>query len=372
MRRICRLVLAITAAVTLSTLPALALLASADVNGDCSAAINGVDVRGLSSTDAGDAIVVREHTAVPVTMGSAAGITHLKVQIEFAGIRWTVRDEATSGTSWENTVPVDKYARWGVGLYKVVGQSAGPGGTCSGSALVRVIGNPLTTVVGAAAAGLTALGGLGLAAAGVASALGGQAEASAVEAEEEERRQQDEYQRAQWERDRRSRGASLCTFFVLPALLLTGAAMAAGAGPPPGTKPAARLRRAGWRPRLSVAGIIGGLLAGAGTVVLLQQYAVVYPTRAVAIEGLAGGLALGLVMPSLLRVFAVWRANRTIASAERHLNSALAQQPTPATQADARLDEAPAQQPPPTVEAEHGLGEAPAEQQPPPPDEAER
>jgi len=375
MRGICRLVLAITAALTLSTLPALALLASADVNGNCSATINGVDVKGLSSSNAGDAIEVKEHTAVPVTMQSAAGITRLRVQIEFAGIPWTVRDEPTSGTSWENSVPVDKYAKYGVGLYKVIGRNDGPTGTCSGSALVRVVGNPLTTVAGAAAAGITDLGGLGLAAAGVASALEGQAE------EEESRRRLRERFQEMMEHDRRievregrerEERRKLCFLLVLPALLLTGAAMAAGAGPPPGTKPAARLRRAGWRPRLSVAGIIGGLLAGAGTVVLLQQYAVVYPTRAVAIEGLAGGLALGLVMPSLLRVFAVWRANRTIASAERHLNSALAQQPAPATQADARLDEAPNQQPPPpTVEAEHGLGEAPNQQPPPPTVEAE-
>ena len=76
-------------------------------------------------------------------------------------------------------------------------------------------------------------------------------------------------------------------------------------------------------------------MAGAGTVVLLQQYAVVYPTRAVAIEGLAGGLALGLVVPSLLRVFAIWRVNRTIARAERRLNEAMTQQPKPpATEAE--------------------------------------
>ncbi len=111
MRRICRLLLATTAALTLSTLPALALLASADVNGNCSATINGVDVRGLSANNAGDAIEVKEHTAVPVTMQSAAGITHLRIQIEFAGFSWTVRDEPTSGTSWQNTVPVDDYAK---------------------------------------------------------------------------------------------------------------------------------------------------------------------------------------------------------------------------------------------------------------------
>ena len=174
-RRICHVLGAATVALMLTTLPLLALQAGADVNGNCSATINGVDVKGLSSSDAGDAIEVKEHTAVPVTMQSAEGITHLRVQIEFAGFRWTVRDEPTSGTSWQNSVPVDDYAKYGVGLYKVIGQSEGPAGTCSGSALVQVAGNPLKTVAGAAAAGITALGAVGLAAAGAASALGGQA-----------------------------------------------------------------------------------------------------------------------------------------------------------------------------------------------------
>ena len=371
-RRLCRLLWAGTVALILTTLPALALLASADVNGNCSATINGVDVRGLSSSNAGDAIEVKEHTAVPVTMQSADGITRLRVQIEFAGVPWTVRDEPTSGTSWDNSVPIDKYAKYGVGLYKVIGLSEGPGGTCSGSALVRVVGNPLTTVAGAAAAGITALGGLGLAAAGVASALEGQAEARTAEeritgeierlaqAEEEEKRQHEMWERY-WEHRQREEDAyrrwrsGLCALLVLPALLLTGAAMAAGGGAPLAAEPAVRLPRVGWRPRISVAGIVGGLLAGAGIVVLLQQYAVVYPTRAVAIEGLAGGLALGIIIPSLMRFFAVGRVNRAIARAERRLNSALAQQPPP----------------PPASEAQRPLDEAPAEQPPPPPVEAE-
>ena len=381
-RRICRVLWVATVALVLTTLPALALLASADVNGNCSATINGVDVRGLSSSNAGDAIEVKEHTAVPVTMQSAEGITQLRVQIEFAGFRWTVRDEPTSGTSWQNTVPVDKYAKYGVGLYKVIGQSTGPGGTCSGSALVRVVGNPLRTVAGVAAAGITALGGLGLAAAGVASALEGQAEARAVEqgvtagtertteAEaEEERRQRDKYYQEEWERRRRKVG--LCSLAALPALLLTGTAMAAGAGPPPAAEPATRLPRAGWRPRISVVGLVGGLLTGIGVIVLLQQYAVVYPTRAVAIEGLVGGLALGLIIPSLLRVFTIRRVNRAIARAERRLSQAPAQQSPPTTEAAQPPDEAPRQQPPPPAgETERPPDEAPAPQ-PPPPNEAE-
>jgi hypothetical protein len=377
-RRICRLLWAATVALTLTTLPALALLASADINGNCSATINGVDVKGLSSSDAGDAIEVKEHTAVPVTMQSADGITHLRVQIEFAGFRRTVRDEPTSGTSWQNTVPVDKYAKYGVGLYKVIGLSDGPAGTCSGSALVRVVGNPLRTVAGVAAAGITALGGLGLAAAGVASALEGQAEGRAAE----ERVSKDftwvgrpahppQEEDSEDVRDLKNTltDVGLCHFFAFPALLLTGAAMAAG-GAPPAAEPATRLPRAGWRPRISVAALIGGLMAGAGIVVLLQQYALVYPTRAVAIEGLVGGLAVGLIIPSLLRVFAVRRVNRAIARAEQRLNQAPAQQSPPA-QAGPPVDEATAQQePPPAGETERPLDEAPA-QQPPPPNEAE-
>jgi hypothetical protein len=105
----------------------------------------------------------------------------------------------------------------------------------------------------------------------------------------------------------------------------------------------------------------------------------------VAIEGLVGGLAFGLVMPSLLRVFAVWRANRSIAGIERRLIAGSARPPAPVAQAEAPVDEAPtqqslpatdteprpdeaaAQQPPVAPDAEPAVEEAPAE---PPPDEA--
>jgi hypothetical protein len=332
-RRFWRLLLATTAALGLSAFPMLALLASADINGDCSATINGVDVRGRSSTSAGDAIDVKEHTAVPVTMSSANEISRLKVQLEFAGFRWTVHDEPTSGTSWESSVAVDDYAKYGVGLYKVIGVSDGPAGSCSGSALVNVSGNPLTTVAGAAAAGATALGAAGLAVAGATSALEGRSSTRSIE-----EWVTDELERTAHAEDQEQREPELpqflpeplrlcCFFAALPALLLTGMAMATGGGLPASAKPAARLRRVGWRPRISAMAIIAGLLLGAGIVVLLQQYAVLYPTRAVAIGGLVAGLILGLVIPSLLRVFAVRRINRAIARAEQRLSQAPAQQP---------------------------------------------
>lgn len=62
---------------------------------------------------------------------------------------------------------VSDYATYGVGLYKVTSTATlSSGGSCSGSALVNVTGNPLTTVAGAAAAAGVGVGVAGLAVAG--------------------------------------------------------------------------------------------------------------------------------------------------------------------------------------------------------------
>jgi hypothetical protein len=55
-----------------------------------------------------------------------------------------------------------------VGLYEIEGQHVGKGGRCDGRAMVKIEGNPLTTVPGAVAAGLTVVAaiGMGVAAAG--------------------------------------------------------------------------------------------------------------------------------------------------------------------------------------------------------------
>ena len=101
--------------------------------------------------------------------------------------------------------------------------------------------------------------------------------------------------------------------------------MIGGGGSPPAQEPGERLPRVGWRPRITVAGLLGGLLAGAGIVVLLQQYAVTPLTRSLAIEGLVIGLVVGLVLPSLVRVWSVIHVNGVIARAERRLNEVLAE-----------------------------------------------
>src|SRR3990170_90944 len=114
-------------------------------------------------------------------------------------------------------------------------------------------------------------------------------------------------QRAQELRDATFYRAALlvivfCAVAALPALLLTGMAMISEGGQPASPTPERRLPPPPWRPRISLVALLGGLLAGAGAVVLLQQFSLVFPTRAVAIGGLVIGLAIGVIVPSLTRI----------------------------------------------------------------------
>ena len=152
------------AAVAMLTIAAIAVpSAAAEISGPCNATINGQNVKNQGTGAFADPITVENHAIVPVTMSAGSQISHLKIQIQFAGMSWTVRDKASHGKSWSSDVKVKNYAKWGVGLYKVVGSSGGV--SCSGSALVKVKGNPLTTVAGIVGlvAALMGLGGIGAA-----------------------------------------------------------------------------------------------------------------------------------------------------------------------------------------------------------------
>jgi hypothetical protein len=139
--------------------------AAATVGGPCTAEINGEDIgpRGVGATS--DPIVVSSDRPVSITMTSEQELERLKVELEFAGIGWTVHDQPSNGTSWRSEVPVDDYADYGVGLYKVVGWSEGAGFTCEGAALIEVAGDneldPLKTPVGLAGLALALIGALG-------------------------------------------------------------------------------------------------------------------------------------------------------------------------------------------------------------------
>ena len=136
--------------------------ALATIEGPCEATIAGEDVVARDTFARSDAISVRQTGAVPVIMTADRPIGRLKVAIEFGGIRYTVRDEATTGTTWTSVVPVDDYATYGIGLYKIVGISTGQGFTCEAVALVDVQGNPFETAAGAIGIGMVIVGGLGV------------------------------------------------------------------------------------------------------------------------------------------------------------------------------------------------------------------
>jgi len=347
-RPVFRLSAIVAAAGAALFLPLLAAGVAADTKGPCTAGLAkpGWALTNTDSLDTpGSAFQVNKDEKVEAGMFSPFGggaFTYHRVQLEFAGFRWTVSEKLDSGTDteWRETVNVNDYAAFGVGLYKVIGYGRLAGGQdCIGTAYVKVTGrNPLTTAAGAAAAGATAVGVVAVAAAGAAGAGTKKPEEEVVDKIEEIAREEETQKELEKARQRAQelrqapfyRVALLrmvfCSVAALPALLLTGVAMITEGGQPASPAPERGLPRLPWRPRISVVGILGGLLAGIGAVVLLQQYALVYPTRAVAIEGLAGGLAVGIIVPSLARILPVRRVNRRIGWLERRLKEAAARQ----------------------------------------------
>ena len=141
---------------------ALAPEALATIEGPCEATIAGKDVVARDTFSRSDAISVPQTGAVPVIMTGERPIGRLKVEMEFAGIRYTIHDEPTTGTTWTSVVPVDDYATYGIGLYKLVGTSTGQGFTCEATALVDVQGNPLESAAGAIGIAMVIVGGLGV------------------------------------------------------------------------------------------------------------------------------------------------------------------------------------------------------------------
>jgi hypothetical protein len=174
--------------------------------------------------------------------GEAPGTTGqiYVVELELLGRRWSVAKGDVTQEGWTGTVKVKDYSGYSVGLFKVIGtvrdRSSGAV-ACQDFMFVEVEGrNPLTTVAGLG--GAAALGG----------GLGLIASAGA--------------------RARRT---------GLPTLPATGGEFGAAA--------------------LSARGVGGGMLAGTGAAVELQQFAVAYLSQGLFLGCLAGGVALGVVVP---------------------------------------------------------------------------
>ena len=343
--------------------------AHAEVSGPCVASIAGVDVAGVDSGNRDDDIHVDEHAQVVVGAVSPVGFESHKIQLEFAGRRWTVSEEDDNGSnSWTGTVNVDDYAS--VGLYKVVGVSTlSDGTTCTGAAMVDVGGNPLTTLVGAGAAVLAAVGTVGALATTTVAATRSRGPLSAFDdfentlmrdletvdlSDEEPPSEQaaeevdggedggEEVSRLPNESRREAEArhniedflwtgtgfSCLCfaalAVVMMPLMALTGGGAGAPSGgeqpPTSGAEKPRRLPRAPWRPRITLLGLVSGFLAGAGIVVLLQQYSIQYPTLGAIITWvLIGTLVYGIVLPTLGFTVGWLRINARISRLEKEI-----------------------------------------------------
>lgn len=328
--------------------------AHAEIDGPCSATIAGVDVGSVDSGNRDDDIEVSQDQSVAVSGAAAAGFASHKIQLEFAGRRWTVSDEEDDGSaSWSDTVNVDDYATYGVGLYKVIGVSTlTDGTTCTGAATVDVDGNPLTTVAGAAAAGVTAVGAIGALGSGVVAATGSPGPLSEFgplgemtgEAWQEQQRTRRRSQEMTTEEAAQTIDRALynpffgwfgCLCLAAIAVIMTplmamtgGGGGSGGAGnggeseqtPTPSAGGETRLPRAPWLPRVTLVGLVGGFLAGAGSVVLMQQYSIEYPTLAVVLRNvIVMTLIGGVVLPTIGYTISWIRINARIRKLEQEV-----------------------------------------------------
>ena len=139
--------------------------ASADLLGPCTAELAGQDMAPMLTGPLDDPLPVKRHSLLSVTMASERPITRYQVELEFAGVRWTVHDRAVGAKQWASEVPVEDYGVYGMGIWKVVTTSEGRGFSCEAAALIAVEDDheldPLTTIAGLAGLGLALTGLLG-------------------------------------------------------------------------------------------------------------------------------------------------------------------------------------------------------------------
>lgn len=154
-----------------SAMFALPAGAGAAAEPGCTASINGFDAYAASSPS--DAVVLAEDQQVDVSGSMSSGPVTYSVEMEFAGIGWTVADGSASGNAWSDSLEVNKYSKYGVGLYKVrVVASNAAGETCRLTTYVNVDGGVLSGTAGKVGVGVLAVGGAALIGSSIAAAFG--------------------------------------------------------------------------------------------------------------------------------------------------------------------------------------------------------
>jgi hypothetical protein len=172
----------------------LAGAAQAAVTGPCTAALAGVDARGIGTASASDAVEVPEDGAVSYFMEAPDELRRWHFWIEYGPFSQLIasgtedpdnpndlglgldRDDdflaidpdsllnetIVEGNSVRGAVEPSEFAWMGVGLYEVHGAVTTMSGTqCSGTVLIDVQGNPLASVLGVVGATTAAVGAAG-------------------------------------------------------------------------------------------------------------------------------------------------------------------------------------------------------------------
>lgn len=262
----------------------------------CPATLNGVDVRNIMTP--GTALEVPYTGTVFAAFSSDKKIRAHQVVLSFAEYAaFDVEEAADDATAWSKEIEVAKYARYGVGLYQIRAETWGDG-ECINIGYVKVTGkNPLTSPVGAGAAAATVIGLAGMAG----SAVTGSNKGPEL-AEIARQKRMDAYP------DPGPMRTCLgpCAINIPMALLQTGAFMVSGAGTI--GAPAVVVT-----PYLSIVSLAGSILAGLGTLVLGQQYALFFPTSTLSLLWIVGWIAAGIMITSLARLVAVRKANSILA-----------------------------------------------------------
>jgi hypothetical protein len=243
--------------------------------------------------------------------------------------------------SFTETVDVSNFAWAGVGLYKVRGEATlADDSKCEGAALIDIGGrSPLITIAGGVATlvgvvvTILTLALVFVGAVGSPGALNPIRQM--VEVEEAGGTSAAQRDEAVQERARLTSGKGLLravigwltvlafALITLPLLAISGGGSGEAPGegePPAGDRPGqrSRLPRAPWLPRISILGLVNGLLAGGAGLVLLQQFSVTYPSLWLAYTlAVVGPLIYGLALPTLAYTIAWLRVNRRVDELER-------------------------------------------------------
>lgn len=139
--------------------------AGAEMSGPCEARLEGQALDARDPGDPDDAVEVPADRPATIAFTSQEPMDAWNASIHYGPFEapLTMGDAPANATSAEAEVPVHGFSWLGAGLYTVTGTvELEDGSTCQGEALIDIQGDTLGTVLGASAASVTLIGGVGL------------------------------------------------------------------------------------------------------------------------------------------------------------------------------------------------------------------